>query len=151
MKIRFLVIALFVLGSNCIYAQLTYPSGTTLFDNIHDFRRDSVLTALVKTNKVKSITQVVSTPNYTFTYGEFKYNEKGQVIYMLTQSGRIGYEYDGDLVVKLIRYNKKDSVESWQKYTYDDKKRLLKTEPFFYQQGKLTSYIEKESKLVSEE
>lgn len=151
MKKRFLVIALFQFASTCFYAQLTYPRGTALFDNIHDFKSDSALVALVKLNKVKSVSQVVSTPNYTFAYGEFKYNEKGKVIYMLTQGGRNGYEYDGDVLVKLTQYNNKDSAESWQKYTYDNKNRLLKTEPSYYQEGKLTSYVETESKLISEE
>jgi YD repeat-containing protein len=151
MQTRFLVIALLLLATTLFNAQLSYPSGTALFDNIHDFRSDSTLVALVKKHKVKSISQVVSTPNYTFTYGEFKYDEKGKVIYILTQGGKTGYEYDGDVLVKLTRFNNKDSAESWQKYTYDDKNRLLKTELIYYQQGKLINYVEKESKLISEE
>lgn len=150
MKFPILIAALLLLHGNCLKAQLNYPRGTTLFDGIHNFSHDSALVDMVKKNKVKSVKQVVTTRTYTFAYGEFTFNEMGQVIDMLTQQGRIAYAYAGALCVKSIRYAKTDSIESWVNYIYDNKNRLLKTEQNYYQEKRLNTYVDKESKLVSE-
>jgi YD repeat-containing protein len=151
MKIRFLVGALLILTGICLHAQLSYPIGTKLFDGIHNFKSDSVLRAMVNQQHVKSISQVVSNRNYTFSYGEFSYNEKAQVTRMRTQSANIGYEYIDNLCTKELHYAKQDSLESWTDYVYDDKSRLLKTVRNYHSQGKFMSYTEIVSKLISED
>lgn len=151
MKALKTVVIVFFLSNFCCYAQLNYPSGTMVFDGIHTFRRDSALQDLVQKQKVKSISQIIATPNYTLTYGEFFYNEQSQITRMHTQSYTVGYEYSGTLRTKELHYNKKDSLESWTDYVYDEKKRLVKTIRNYYSQGKLISYTENETKPIAED
>ena len=144
----FAVVTLTVISAS---AQLQYPSGTTLFDGIHNFSTDSTLRDLVKQLHIKSISQIVSTATYTFSYGEFQYNEKAQLSRMRTQSANAAYAYNDKLRTKELHYGKNDSLESWTDYVYDDKNRLLKIIRNYYNQGKLMSYTETETKPISED
>lgn len=130
-------------------AQLTYPRAQAIFDGAPSFWTDSVLNAGIKEKGVRSVTQQVTRPTYTHNAGTYFFDRQGRLS-EYAGSGRFRNEYSNGRLVKLTRFDTRDTtrISESTTYTYDSKGRLLLIEKSYEHDGKVVTEKDKESKIV---